>query len=178
MFILSGKNISLASQYAPTIWLNKGIKRGGSCNCRERSGSPMPQMDLISFVQNYSPPTAVTNSRKDRGEKTFKCSRCSFTCVQDYRMRQHEQATHAVLSICSECELKFSCPKLLNEHLRTAHNEAVGKLCPYGCGSFKNLRSHNWTVHQEKRFECPKCQAMFSRKGHLTRHLVRDNSCV
>lgn len=169
----------MACQYAPEVWLQRGIERGGSCNCQgaERSGSPMPQLDLLSFALNYDSPDVVPRQPKEQSTVPFKCQKCDFTTTERNKFRRHnERVKHTRFSECSQCGAKLSCPRVLRNHRKEVHGLETGKLCPHGCGFFKNLRSHLHCEHQGTPFKCEKCGASFKRKGNLDRHLS-ENTC-
>lgn len=135
IFPFVGTNICLASQYAPKIWLRKGIERG-VCSCNiGKEGPPMPQLDLLSFVNGYRCPEAVEKNQCKECREKFSCVRmlnshllkehgksegkeCPHGCGFFYNLQSHKWNKHLEKRFsCPLCDKKFSQKHSLAKHL-------------------------------------------------------------
>lgn len=130
-----GFNICVASQYAPQVWLRKGLERG-VCSCEiGKAGPPMPKLDLLSFANVYKRPRAVAKNECEECGETFSCSKmlnrhslsvhkktkgkeCSFGCGYFYNLQSHNWNKHHEKRFsCPLCDKKFAQKHSLVQHL-------------------------------------------------------------
>lgn len=101
------------------------------------------------------------NSHKPDEDKKFKCSYCTWSFYEKYKLTRHE-ATHTCLSkkfICSVCEYPFRTKHMLLKHTQSCHNgEKVKK--------------------PKRQLKCDVCIEAFFWNKHLKNHMKSHEDVV
>jgi hypothetical protein len=193
------EDVNMQCYYCGDIMFQRYIKEhhldkhGGYCNrmfgkprakqCKKCFGTFETENDLElhNCYDNYIP-------RKKDGE-TYKCDKCDKEYNEITPYRYHLQRAHTEIQKfqCTQCDHSTKTMTLLTSHVQRVHEKLRPHLCPE-CGvSFftaSQLRNHVKCVHQLKRekksnsepavlveYKCDKCEASFTLKLGLTKHL-------
>ena len=105
----------------------------------------------VECDKSYTPTTNLYNDTADKHTILFMCKECGL-CTK---------STHTNRSVCKECGL---CTK------NTQTNRFVCKECGLCTKSEFDLKNHQKVHTGEKRFECTKCQCMFTTKWNRIQH--------
>ena len=172
----SGKNVCLASQFAPEIWLKKGMERG-VCSCsRGKKGVPMPKLDLFKLKDVYDARREEKVPLNESFERkiSLHCALCDYKTEDRSHFKRHNESHDKGIHVgCGRCDKKFISKSLFNEHLEAFHNVSQRKECPLeGCRKkVVNLAGHMWMHKQgREKFHVCSCGERFSISYHLKRH--------
>lgn len=183
MYLNSGNNICVASQYGPEVWLQEYMGKG-TCNCSPKRKYPLPSLDLDSLVKVYDAyKQAACDKRREcnKEEPRFKCTICDYTTQDRCNFNRHKKIHEQKEGIkCKECSHVFVSKTLLFRHEEEEHGDGLLTQCPFeGCGSkVKNISNHMY-LHRtktEEGFKCG-CGKTYTLKQGLVRH-QKDKGCV
>ena len=111
--------------------------------------------------------------------KTKKCLKCNKRIggnagVLYYHMRRHYEE---VKFVCAQCGKAFNDPYKLRTHEYTVHTDKRWNCdkCGASLKTKESLDNHQASVHDKIRYHCDKCGKSFASKQHLKQHIEKQH---
>ena len=113
-------------------------------------------------------------------EKPYSCKVCSKSFFRLNYLKRHE-AIHSDVKRyeCPHCEFRSHLKGNLIRHLNTHNRQEKSFACKVCSKTFSenmNLKRHDVTHSDVKRYECPHCEFRSHWKGNLTLHMNAKHS--
>ena len=108
--------------------------------------------------------------------KPYQCPFCDYKCSQKSDLQKHEESVHVTKMItCKFCHYKNQSSKKLKIHALEKHGKTTVhyvecNIC-YSKILKTNFKRHMDSKHKEKSFECTICEAKFTQKTYIKKHL-------
>lgn len=122
----------------------------------------------------------VAHMKIHQPETTYMCAVCSFTCNKNGKLNAHMKRYHSSKEdlTCKVCNMEFTMPGGLKNHLKLKHPPDDSSLKQYPCGKCdktfadpRYLDAHVKRVHERiLRYFCKECGKGFYEKIQVQRH--------
>ena len=102
------------------------------------------------------------------------CADCGKEFSSRRRFSQHYREYHQKNeSNCNICDRKFNTAYILKKHIGNVHTIEKCNVCDKGMA--KGMLARHMKTHIESKFECEKCENVYTRKDNLQKHQL--NCC-
>ena len=97
------------------------------------------------------------------------CADCGKEFSSPLRFNKHNREYHQKNeSNCNICERKFHTAYILKKHIGNVHTIEKCNVCDTGVA--KGVLARHMKTHLESKFECEKCENVYTRKDNLQKH--------
>ena len=97
------------------------------------------------------------------------CADCGKESSSPLRFNKHNREYHQKNeSNCNICERKFHTAYILKKHIGNVHTIEKCNVCDTGVA--KGVLARHMKTHLESKFECEKCENVYTRKDNLQKH--------
>ena len=134
------------------------------------------------FVPNlFSSETQLQAKPRTKKMKTLKlCTLCGNSFDTNTHLKHHIKSVHQNLRPhkCPHCQTSLGTKSHLKAHIETVHERKKPYKCPQcvkAFGAKSKLKIHISVVHEGIRLQCDLCEASFTERGLLNRHLKKSH---
>lgn len=134
-------------------------------------------MKYLSFISEEK----FRNGRSPKVKKLFTSTDIPLSTPQSSGNHSHQFHSPNENHCCAHCPEIFQDGFTLQNHLQSDHGITLPyscSLCGKGYLSSSGLYYHMQASHEKKSFQCPICDARFTRKGTIKSHLMGVHSAA
>ena len=100
------------------------------------------------------------------------CADCGKGFNNPFRLKKHNREYHQKNeSTCNICDRKFHTAYILKRHIGNVHTVEKCYVCDKGVA--KGVLARHMKTHMESKFECDKCENVYTRKDSLQKHQLK-----
>lgn len=125
----------------------------------------------IFLMQDWNQKAQFLKEDMDCSIVKHECKRCKRVFKKGKELRFHEKNCMAVTCPVQSCGRKFESKLLLKRHQVIHSNDNECSICKKTFCSKQSLGRHKASHDSAKAFKCIICDAEFSVKGNLRRHV-------